>query len=417
MEAFQGVFTKRGESDVSAAPATGAFEEVFVRRGRWRKSPVEIAQQNEVHMADGLNMPEQSKADTTSPFKMLHQIDIKNTFINTKALDFDSLQDFLKERQVKSCPASRQGSGVTTLLIDDLLANTQMEEVLNTASSLGDIPVLFATQKEAELFDDACSMPSGSTGSGDVESSPGSGDSESAPNEEMLNTGDFDLLHQHMTADAADEMQALTADRLQSLRMQESSIQQSVSQIAQSETQPSPMISARGQQSPNQFIVAIQTADGIRPGLVTLLNNSQAEQQPQFPTPPPTEPPLLDGLLPMCAAPPPMAAPVAAAPVLRLAEAIATPEVGTPELPSIGSLLHHKGECKPCTFFHTRGCENGKDCKFCHLCPSNEKKKRIKAQKAAQRVADFVALENAKAALACFRAAEERGLQVETIVE
>merc|ERR1719265_2468912 len=42
-------------------------------------------------MADGLNMPEQSKADTTSPFKMLHQIDIKNTFINTKALDFDSL--------------------------------------------------------------------------------------------------------------------------------------------------------------------------------------------------------------------------------------------------------------------------------------------------------------------------------------
>merc|ERR1712144_202834 len=101
--------------------------------------------------------------------------------------------------------------------------------------------------------------------------------------------------------------------------------------------------------------------------------------------------------------PPPLANPV-----LRLAEAIAPPELGGPKLPSIGSLLHHKGECKPCTFFHTRGCENKEDCKFCHLCGPGEKKKRLKQLKSAQRVANFIALETAKATLASYRVAEEQ---------
>merc|ERR1719274_432047 len=99
--------------------------------------------------------------------------------------------------------------------------------------------------------------------------------------------------------------------------------------------------------------------------------------------------------------PPPLANPV-----LRLAEAIAPPELGGPDLPSIGSLLHHKGECKPCTFFHTRGCENKENCQFCHLCGPGEKKKRLKALKREQREANFIALENAKAALASYRVAE-----------
>jgi len=240
-------------------------------------------------------------------------------------------------------------------------------------------------------------------------------------NEEVLNTAstfrdsDFDA-PQHSTMPEGDVShlvdQALTSDRLQSLRLQGSTIQHRIAEVSQNDIQPSPVVSARGQQTPNQFIVAIQTPDGIRPGLVTLLGNAQPQQQTQYPMPPPSEPPLVDAGLSTPAVPPP-----AAAPVLRLAEAIATPEVGTAELPSIGSLLHHKGECKPCTFFHTRGCENKEDCKFCHLCGPKEKKNRIKAQKAAQREANFVALENAKVALACLRAAEEQGLPVGTIVE
>jgi len=50
--------------------------------------------------------------------------------------------------------------------------------------------------------------------------------------------------------------------------------------------------------------------------------------------------------------------------------------LGTAQLPSLGSALHHLGRCKPCAFQRTKGCSNGKDCCFCHLCPPGEKKRR-----------------------------------------
>merc|ERR1712048_66786 len=52
------------------------------------------------------------------------------------------------------------------------------------------------------------------------------------------------------------------------------------------------------------------------------------------------------------------------------------------ELASIGSLGHDIGDCKPCAFFNTKGCGNGASCKFCHLCDSGEKKRRLKVKKA-----------------------------------
>lgn len=52
------------------------------------------------------------------------------------------------------------------------------------------------------------------------------------------------------------------------------------------------------------------------------------------------------------------------------------------ELPSIGSLGHDTGDCKPCAFFNTKGCGNEKSCKFCHLCDPGEKKRRLKIKKA-----------------------------------
>merc|ERR1719191_2736028 len=55
----------------------------------------------------------------------------------------------------------------------------------------------------------------------------------------------------------------------------------------------------------------------------------------------------LDTLLPPPPPPPPLPSAASGAPaVLLLSEAIAPPELGSAELPSIGSLLHHKGECK-----------------------------------------------------------------------
>eukprot|EP00929_Paragymnodinium_shiwhaense_P099496 TRINITY_DN6117_c0_g1_i1.p1 TRINITY_DN6117_c0_g1~~TRINITY_DN6117_c0_g1_i1.p1 ORF type:complete len:262 (+),score=43.65 TRINITY_DN6117_c0_g1_i1:192-977(+) len=52
------------------------------------------------------------------------------------------------------------------------------------------------------------------------------------------------------------------------------------------------------------------------------------------------------------------------------------------EQPSIGSLAHYSGSCRPCGFFwKARGCVNGAECLFCHLCDGEEKKRRQKNRK------------------------------------
>jgi len=63
------------------------------------------------------------------------------------------------------------------------------------------------------------------------------------------------------------------------------------------------------------------------------------------------------------------------------------PETAT-ECPSVGSLLHGTGQCKPCVWFHKPGgCVRGEQCRHCHTCPSNEvaqRKKQIVAALKAQ---------------------------------
>lgn len=72
------------------------------------------------------------------------------------------------------------------------------------------------------------------------------------------------------------------------------------------------------------------------------------------------------------------------------------PALGSSELPSIGSATHSKGSCRPCAFLHTKGCENGLACTFCHLCEPGERKRRQK-EKLQQRRAAQQARQNAKA--------------------
>lgn len=48
---------------------------------------------------------------------------------------------------------------------------------------------------------------------------------------------------------------------------------------------------------------------------------------------------------------------------------------------SIGSQLHGAGNCKPCAWFwRAGGCENGTQCRHCHLCPEGEIKRRRKTR-------------------------------------
>lgn len=55
------------------------------------------------------------------------------------------------------------------------------------------------------------------------------------------------------------------------------------------------------------------------------------------------------------------------------------------DIASKGSSLHASGKCRPCAFLHTKGCENGLNCEFCHLCEPGEKKKRRKEKLESQR--------------------------------
>merc|ERR1719409_750865 len=71
--------------------------------------------------------------------------------------------------------------------------------------------------------------------------------------------------------------------------------------------------------------------------------------------------------------------------VLMLSEALAAPSLGSPQFPTVGSVGHFNNTCKPCAFFHTKGCGNGVECPFCHLCPADEKRRRQKEKQAAFR--------------------------------
>lgn len=49
---------------------------------------------------------------------------------------------------------------------------------------------------------------------------------------------------------------------------------------------------------------------------------------------------------------------------------------------SVGSAEHSLGTCKPCAFLwkDEKGCQNGTNCKFCHMCTPGEVKRRKKAK-------------------------------------
>lgn len=70
---------------------------------------------------------------------------------------------------------------------------------------------------------------------------------------------------------------------------------------------------------------------------------------------------------------------------IKLSDALPEAELGAQQLPTVGSLGHYSGTCKPCAFFYTKGCEGGTQCSFCHLCPPDEKRRRQKEKQAAFR--------------------------------
>lgn len=72
------------------------------------------------------------------------------------------------------------------------------------------------------------------------------------------------------------------------------------------------------------------------------------------------------------------------------------------DLPSLGSSGHARGRCRPCAFFHTKGCGSGALCTFCHLCSADERKKRRQVKKS-----DIIQRRSRKAALIAAAASDK----------
>lgn len=69
------------------------------------------------------------------------------------------------------------------------------------------------------------------------------------------------------------------------------------------------------------------------------------------------------------------------------------PQLGSEDLPSVGSVGHYLRRCKPCAFVTRTGCSNGAQCSFCHLCQPGEKKRRRKEKRSLAGVARRLAVD------------------------
>jgi len=83
---------------------------------------------------------------------------------------------------------------------------------------------------------------------------------------------------------------------------------------------------------------------------------------------------MMQSCAPMCMVPMPSDVRLAGPP--RITGSAASAPRALLELPSAGSLGHSSGHCRPCAFLHTKGCENGLACQYCHICGPEERKHR-----------------------------------------
>lgn len=450
---FEEVFTKRGDAEVSDCQPSGVFEEVFVRRGRWRKpmsaylesdpkshsNVLQLAEQvvsgcadihfhaptlldtantklnvNESNLVtlDDSSTVERSVVVPQSPDTLLSdifksaqlqvsctaQFVVKNTFIDTKTLDYDSLKEFLTERKVQSCPAGSVNIDEIIVTKDaEIIAESPLQEgIFNTESTFADFP---GASEQQEM---TVGLPSASTSCADTES---------AWKEAVFNTastfkdGDYDGLQQRISEVACDadqvpcyyntdytcagelhnppttfDDQRMVDDRLNSLRNRGSEIRHIIGQNTLEEPCQQQLAHVTLQELTNQQPTRIEYNHQWESMLdIGSWRDVPSEATFGLQTATPWHEASCVSVPPP---PPPFEMAPAAPPVLRLAEAL---PLQASALPSVGSAMHHLGVCRPCTFFHTRGCENKDNCNFCHLCLPGEKKRRLRAQRLAKK--------------------------------
>lgn len=284
------------------------------------------------------------------PEAAFHRIHVKNTFIDSVALLSPSLENFYSERVVRTCPSQRVGC-LADRLQDALVAGGEFEpsspcekqkpcEIETPCGML--TPCLIQTPV-AERFGQYSWRNLDAAQQGDIfrcefdhqYCNPQHADVHGVPHLEFMNS--------------APRSTAACDGTVTDLRLAD---------LLDVDSHPSggALLATGGNYV---SVPANSPRVSLSPSKSTWYSSSQPawSSAPMVP-PPPVVPP-----------PPP------------------GPALGSPELPSIGSAAHGKSSCRPCAFLHTKGCENGLACTFCHLCEPGERKRRQKEKLQQRRAA------------------------------
>jgi hypothetical protein len=274
---------------------------------------------------------------------------VKNTFIDTRVQLLESFGDFFEERKTQSCPASGIGdiSGATADDHESLIAAlTWAEDAQETCIS---------EENFGSSFD----------------------------------TSSFDTIGQRQHSFLSDMSQEQRFWQGGSMDCPETVFERLLTKLDASFTQ----CTSREAEACLKGILGIDTQSNFA-GNTFENHASPTSAHHGCVPPPPHQPPFLDAPIFSEMPPPPSMPPyffeqTAPAPVLSLEAAIPPAEI-LQTVPSIGSWQHSSGNCRPCAFLYTRGCENGQSCEFCHLCSRGEKKKRLKEKRVTRREIRFM---------------------------
>jgi len=327
----------------SAAALEGCLPTLLTSQARKEPAPL----QKRGRQPYAIKLPEECEAD-------LPEMVIHNTFLDTTEPRPPSLEPFYRERSVQTCPGSRVG------LLDDSLFSDGHMPLATVASPTAYVATPMSTASASRTVVSLAAML------------PDEQDAKKpwpAPTEQQTWAAAqhswFEPYHQVQQQQQQQQQQQWSAGSL---------LGPDMPPAAPHAEQSWPPVTEQSWASATAQSWA-SAAERSWPSAAERSWPSAAEQ------------------LGLCAPPPPPQAPPSAPPAqppangLALPDAAPTPDppsapaLGTDELPSFGSALHGAGNCKPCAFLHTKGCENGVSCQFCHLCDAGEKKRRRSSAK------------------------------------
>lgn len=363
-------------------------------------------------------------------------LSVKNTFIDVDRETWQpsSLDGFLKAREIQSCPPSAIGPGgqangtpfcsaAESLGVEAEQEEAEAKEVAaNTTSASSSAPVQAEGSARSRSTSAGCSSPSNSIGEGASEaallsSSPASQDADSElpayiypasraarpgkavkglptfeyPSFAVKNTFIHGAIGQPVSLDGFYEEREIRSCPASGIGIPiPPGLEEGENEDADDDDEE---VNAAAIPAPESIAEALPVGIPPPPPAPPTLAAPEVPVE-TAPPPPPLQEPSLGLFAPPVIQEPSFgmyAPPVIQGPPNWFSESVmplTTANVlsGLPNgLPTIGSEAHQYGECKPCAYASIKGCKNGAQCQFCHLCPPGELKRRQKAKRSNQR--------------------------------